>query len=178
MNTTRPGRPCTICANEHRVRIEESVIGGTSFSRISRDFDIRPDAIRRHMSTHVAPTMRDALLDPEGLAASAIAARVLAIADDARDAREACAIGSPAIALRAGDAELRALTYLADRLGVKSDDLVLEAENASAFARAVVVTSRLSPQVGAHITDTLNNHGRLTLARELEQALVTRMKEE
>jgi hypothetical protein len=174
MNTTRPGRPCTICANEHRANIETAAVGGTSFSRISRDFGVRPDAIRRHMSSHAAPAMRDALRDPDGLAASAIAARVLAIADDARDAREACADTSPAIALRAGDAELKALSYLADRLSVKSDDLVLEAENASAFARAVVATSRLWPEVGTRVADTLSAQGHLTLARELE--LVTRIK--
>lgn len=154
------------------------MIGGTSLSRISRDFGIRPDAIRRHMSAHVAPAMRESLRDAEGLAASAIAARVLAIADDARDTRETSAEVSPAVALRAGDAELKALSYLADRLSVQSDDLVLELENASAFARAVVVASRLWPQVGVRITETLNIHGQLTLAHELEQVLATRMKED
>ncbi|WP_146080078.1 DUF1116 domain-containing protein [Clavibacter michiganensis] len=152
------------------------MIGGTSFSRISRDFDVRPDAIRRHMTTHVAPALREALRDPEGLAASGIAARVLAIADDAHDTREASAQASPAVALRAGDAELRALTYLTDRLSVKSEDFVRELDNASAFARAVVVTSRLWPETGARIAETLTTQGHLTLARELEQALPTRMK--
>jgi len=176
MNNMRLGRPCSICSRERRASIEAAVLDGTSFSRISRNYDVRPDAIRRHMFSHVDPALRDALRDPEGLAASAIAARVLAIADDARDTREACADASPAIALRAGDAELKALTYLADRLSVKSDDLVLEAENASAFARAVVVTSRLWPQLGARVADTLITQGHLTLARELEE--ITRMKEE
>ncbi|CAN5124277.1 hypothetical protein BH11ACT5_BH11ACT5_02640 [soil metagenome] len=96
--------------------------------------------------------------------------RAAEVADAARGIRQnAQDAGQPLVALRAGDAELRSLTLLADRFGV--DDTTVPA--LIAWAR-IVYTSALAvavtnPEFQAALSAELRRHGEREGAEDLEQ---------
>ncbi|WP_374308792.1 hypothetical protein [Methylocella sp.] len=49
---------CTICHHPDRLGIERARIAGASLDRIAERFDVKRDAIRRHMMAHVSDAER------------------------------------------------------------------------------------------------------------------------
>jgi hypothetical protein len=63
--TRRLGEPsgkCTVCRHLERTRIELLIVGGASKRAIARKFGLSHFAIGRHMSAHVSPERRAALI--------------------------------------------------------------------------------------------------------------------
>jgi hypothetical protein len=175
MEPTRTGRPCTICTSPHRADIETALVEGDSLTSVSRHFEnVQTDALRRHLAKHVSPQVLEAMRTVEGLTPSTIATRLQDIADAARDARHLAAQrGNVTGALRAGDAEGRALTVLADRFGVTADSVARDLETGWDLAQAIVHVSAQSPDVGLQLADTLESLGNRVFADQLRNKLST-----
>ena len=60
-------RPCSICTHRRRAEIEGSIVSGTPFRGISRQYRVSPDAAERHAKAHL----------PAAIVKSAHAAEVL-----------------------------------------------------------------------------------------------------
>jgi hypothetical protein len=117
---------------------------------------------------HLDPAAQEALRAVPGVSALDIAGRLLSVADDAHGIRvDAAEAGTPAVAIRAGDAEVRALLALADRLGVRSGDALRELDDAATLATAVARAARLDPEVGESLAAILDSLDRPDLAAVL-----------
>jgi hypothetical protein len=175
MEPTRTGRPCTICVSPARAHIETALVEGDSLVSVSRHFEnVQPDALRRHMARHVSPHVLEAMKAVDGLSPSTIVARLQDLADAARDARHlATERGNVTGALRAGDAEGRALTVLADRFGVTADTVARDLETGWDLAQAIAHVSAQSPDAGRQLADTLEALGNRVFADQLRNKLST-----
>ncbi|UQB14587.1 hypothetical protein [Clavibacter nebraskensis] len=177
MNENRVGRPCTICASPHRAAIEGAAIDGERISRIARAFEVYPDAVRRHLYAHVDLKVKEALRTVEGLSPAVVIMRVQEVANSARDLRDAALDkGNIAAALRAGDAELRALTALAERFGITSDTVARDLQAADDVAVAVASTAIKSHEAGLLLADALEQLDHRVFAETL-RASISRNKE-
>jgi hypothetical protein len=173
---TNPGRACTICTSPSRADIETALVDGHRVSRVSLDFSVGPDAIRRHLVKHVSLQVLEAMRTVEGLSPATIVTRLQELVDAARDARDvATDKGQTALALRAGDAEARALVVLADRFGVTSDSVAQDLSSAGDFAQAIGRVSSQSPEAGHLLADALDQIGHRVYADTL-RAAITRNK--
>lgn len=124
------GRPCTTCHHPERADIERAIASGVRFRAISQRFpNVSPDSLQRHCANHIANSLRADFRGEPGLSPTDLYSRMLAVADAARAARTAGGT-SAREALRAGDAELRALTAIASRMGVDASALTAELEAA------------------------------------------------
>jgi hypothetical protein len=177
MEQNRVGRPCTVCASPHRAAIEGAAIDGERISRISRAFEVYPDSVRRHLYAHVDLKVKEALRTVEGLSPAVVVMRVQEIANSARDLRDAALEKNniPA-ALRAGDAELRALVTLADRFGITSDTVARDLQAADDVFNAVGSTAMKSVEAGELLADALDQLGHKVFAETL-RASISRNKE-
>jgi hypothetical protein len=156
------GRPCSTCTHPDRERVEAALLDGEPLSRISRTYAISSDSLRRHIQAHAAPVIRDALADESSGLAFTTMARLLEVADAARNTRlSASAEGQLSVALRAGDAEVRALGALGSRLGVEAEAAseVAAARSLHAMARALAVVIREQPQVGLAVAAQMDGDG-------------------
>ncbi|WP_435092807.1 hypothetical protein [Clavibacter michiganensis] len=166
------GRPCTICTSPLRQDIEGALVEGDRVSRVALAFGVGPDAIRRHLVKHVSPQVLDAMREVEGLNPSTIVGRLQELVDAARDARDvATDRGNIAAALRAGDAELRALVVLADRFGVTSDSVAQDLSSAGDFAQTIGRVSSQSLEAGHLLADALEQVGHRVYADELRKSI-------
>lgn len=103
--------------------------------------------------------------------------RIFGIADDLARTRERLqSSGHLAGAVRAGDAELRALTTLLDRLGVDHLDTLALLDDGDQLAKAVGQLARSNPDAGRQLADYLDQLGATTLAEPL-RAITTTTKE-
>jgi len=177
MEQNRVGRPCTVCTSPHRAAIEGAAIDGERISRISRAFEVYPDSIRRHLYAHVSLAVKEALRTVEGLSPAVVIMRVQEIANSARDLRDAALEKNniPA-ALRAGDAELRALVTLAERFGITSDTVARDLHAADDVFNAVGLTAMKSPEAGELLAGALEELGHRVFAETLRKS-ISRNKE-
>ncbi|AJW78481.1 hypothetical protein DZF92_00700 [Clavibacter michiganensis subsp. insidiosus] len=112
--------------------------------------------------------MKEALRTVEGLSPAVVIMRVQEVANSARDLRdEALEKGNIAAALRAGDAELRALTALAERFGISSDTVARDLQAADDVYRAVGSTAAQSAEAGQLLADALEQLGHRVFADTL-----------
>lgn len=165
------GRACTTCRHPARAAIEDALASGRSSIRgIARHWEIDAESLRRHVRNHLDPVVQEALRAVPGASALGIAERMLAIADDAHAVRiDALNAGERTAASRAGDAELRALTALANRLGVRSGDALRELDDAATLATAVARAARRDPDVGESLARILETLDRPDLAAVLRR---------
>lgn len=100
---------------------------------------------------------------------SEIASRVLDIADDLRTSRRNAQIsGRRADAIRAADAELKALTTLSDRLGITDVEILAELDNTSRLITALGSVIRQDPAVADKLAVELRDAGHESEASELD----------
>ncbi|MFC3296434.1 hypothetical protein [Clavibacter michiganensis] len=112
--------------------------------------------------------VKEALRTVEGLSPAVVIMRVQEVANSARDLRdEALEKGNIAAALRAGDAELRALTALAERFGISSDTVARDLQAADDVYRAVGSTAAQSAEAGQLLADALEQLGHRVFADTL-----------
>jgi hypothetical protein len=147
-------------------------VDGERISRISRAFEVYPDAIRRHLYSHVTLEVKEALRTTEGLSPATLVMRAQEIANGARDLRDdALHQNNISAALRAGDAELRALITLAERFGITADTVARDLRAADDLADAVVSTAANAPEAGALLADALEQRGHLVFAENLRKSI-------
>lgn len=153
---------------------------GESISRIARRSDMPSrDSIRRHvLHGHLAPDIAEQVARSHGLDSAAVAQRIADVAQRAREAGlEALEAGDRAGVLRAGDAELRALSALSG-LGVELERDAFVADGVRDIARAVFVLARSNPAVAEAVAVQLDSMGRTELAEDLlEQIPETKTRE-
>ncbi len=148
------GRPCVTCTHPDRLTIEQEIAEGTPLRTIADRHGVARSSIRRHLTTLMevdAETSARLGLDPES-----IAVRVYEVAERARDiATDALDAGSLAVALRAGEAELRALAALAG-LGVQDEGRVVEYDMFRVTSHAVIRAARRDRVVAEAVATQLD----------------------
>jgi hypothetical protein len=129
------GRPCSVCAHPQLDEIHDLLIDGSTFKAISDGYTpLSRNAVRRHALNHLPEAIAAEAQGTVGLTRSTLLERVHDVVRSAREVREeALQLGHHSTALRAGDAELRALSALAT-LGVRH-----EAEVESLTAQRVTI---------------------------------------
>ncbi|MDR5699955.1 hypothetical protein [Agromyces aerolatus] len=171
-------RPSQIQTHEQRDAIERALIAGRPVSQISAQFSVSRESLYRHTNAHLAPTLREQLRGENRHRTSRLVQRLADIADDHAHARESLrAAGHLAGAVRAGDAETRAIAVLLDRLGI--DDLaILDLLNdGDSLARAAGRLARSNPEAGRQLVAHLHDLGAHALADALSQTMNTTVKE-
>jgi hypothetical protein len=122
--------------------------------------------------------MRETFRASQKLNTRDLIARVADIANDAQSTRRAAiAVGEDSVALKAGDAELRALSVLTSRFGV-DDLLVLEQlGDAQKLARAVGSLAATHPEAVRTLAIALERSGATEMATSLSSVLKNERKE-
>ena len=167
-------RLCTVCSDPSADIINRRLVSGQLLSQVSKEFGVSQPALGRHLRGHVRPVLKAEMRTAQPVDVLDLITRVAAIADDAQQARlDALSAGATAAALRAGDGELRALTTLADRLGVTSQTTFDNLRSAEALTDVVGVIARQHPRVGQLIADRLRDAGEVEFADALAKITPT-----
>jgi hypothetical protein len=146
------GRTCSVCTSQHRTAIERAVIVGVSYRAIASEYGVSESSISRHWLNHRQPDLVSIPMDYAEDAPSDLLARVMSIADDARNLRvNAQLSGNPVSSVRAMDAELKAIAFAADKLGVGSSTLLKNYENLGSVVMAVRKLIERHPKVGIEL---------------------------
>ncbi|MFT4282019.1 hypothetical protein [Microbacterium sp.] len=160
------GRRCVVCSHPDRARIEADLATGEySIRGIARQHAVSPESMRRHVRGHVAPQVREAMEAVTGTPALGIAARLLDIADAARDIRrEADESNDARLALAAGKAEEQTLAILADRLGIVRADALANLHDADDLTGAVLLTVQTDLNAAEAFASAFEQMGRTAWA--------------
>lgn len=163
------GRRCVVCSHPDRARIEQHLSTGEySIRGIARQYEIAPESMRRHVRGHVAPQVREAMEAVTGTPALSIAARLLDIADAARDIRrEADESDNARLALAAGRAEEQTLATIADRLGITRADALANVHDADDLTGGVLLAVQSRPEVAEAIAEAFDQMGRTAWAANI-----------
>ncbi|TFC83720.1 hypothetical protein E3T23_01805 [Cryobacterium cheniae] len=128
------------------------------------------DSIYRHIRSHLAQDVRAALRGSQGLSTSDMIQRLADVANDALHARRAALeAGHTQNSLRAGDAELRALTVLLGRFGIDDLELIDQLKAGETLARAVGQATTRNPAIGTEVATRLRLLGDSQTADALER---------
>lgn len=161
----RPGRPCVTCGHTDRLAIEQQIVENVPLRTIAQQFGIPRSSIRRHLAAHME--LDDDLASHLGLDPESLAIRAYDVAERARDiATDALDAGDYGAALRAGDAELRALAALAT-LGARSEARISEYEMFRTTAHAVIRAARTNPVVAEAVAAQLDIVDRRAIAADV-----------
>lgn len=164
------GRHCLTCSHPKTFEINTALISGQKVSAISRRYGIPSDALFRHVRNHLSTVVGSADRLDFATVLPTLTRRVLDIADANASAREAArASGQTAQAARLGDAELRAITVLTQRLGIDDEDIAEQLELLPLLARAVGSTVQDQPGFGYALAERLRAYGADDLAHEIEE---------
>jgi len=165
---TKTGRPCKTCSSQMRAEIESLLVAGVSVSVVSRRFSLSPAGVYRHLSAHLSPVLRAVLRGTEGVSTGTLLQRIADVADSARQARiSALENGATTTALRAGDAEIRAITVLSERFDLSDVDVIDQILEGELLARAVGNIARNNPTIAHSMIAELRASGADTLADAL-----------
>lgn len=153
-----------------RSLLERDAMAGRPYSVIAREHGVSRDAVRRHVTQHVAPAVRAAAAEHvEEATAVALAERIRDVANAARDTRLRLAAGGRDLdSLKAGESEVRALTTLAERLGVTRLTEIEQAREVEDIARAIPEAIRAHPGIATPLADALRARGQAKGANALE----------
>lgn len=126
------------------------------------------DSIRRHVAGgHLPEQIAERVAQMHGLDSTAIASRVVDIAQRARTAGlEALEAGDRRGVLQAGDAELRALAALGGA-GIDSEADVWMQHGTATMTRAVYAVAQQHPEVAHLVAEDLQQRDRDDLADDL-----------
>ncbi|WP_187358401.1 hypothetical protein [Microbacterium testaceum] len=126
------------------------------------------DGIRRHVANgHLPEQIAERVAQMHGLDSTALASRVVDIAQRAREAAlEALEAGDRRGVIQAGDAELRALAALGGA-GIDSEHDVFVNHGTATMTRAVYAVAKAHPEVAQLIAVHLQQRDRDDLADDL-----------
>jgi hypothetical protein len=162
------GRACLVCSHSDADTLDALIAGGASVADLSRRFGVSRDSIYRHTTWHLRPALAEAVKRSPEVRPVALVERIAAIANDARDARlSAYAAGNAWLGARLGEAEMRALVALADRLGIEHDDAASDARDSASIARVLGDVARTLPGIAEALADAFDRDARSDLADEI-----------
>lgn len=162
------GRACLVCSHAQADSLDALIAGGASVAELSRRFGVSRDSIYRHTQWHLRPALAEAVKRSPDIRPAALVERIAAIANDARAARlSAYAAGNAWLGARLGEAEMRALVALADRLGIEHDDAASDARDAASIARVLGDVARAVPGVADVLAEAFDRDDRRDLADEI-----------
>jgi len=169
IETARRGRPCTVCRHPQRAELESALASGEySLRAVSRQFDLIPESVRRHVRGHVAPEVRQAMTQVAGTPALSIASRLLDVADSARDARLAAEEnGNDKLAALMGQSEARTLDALV-RMGITSADIASSIHDAEGIMTIFATLVREHPEVVDAMVDVLERRNQSAWADQIK----------
>lgn len=176
---TRPvGRPCSVCAHPELEQIHAALIDGASFGRVSLAFaPLTRNSVRRHALNHLPPAVAAEVDGAGELTPTGLLGRVLDVARSARETRaEALELGHHNVALRAGDAELRALSALA-ALGVRDESEVERRRAIELDQRILGTLIRAFPELAIEAEREYRAHDYFAAAERIH-ALISRNSKE
>jgi hypothetical protein len=142
------GRNCLVCFSSDRQAIEDACTAGISFRVIANEYargSISESSVQRHWRNHTTAQIRIAtgieyLSEPSDLLE-----RILEIADSARNTRRSAEMsGNAASVTKASDTELKALTLVGDRLGVRDGELL------GNYRLLMAIVTAIHPVISAH----------------------------
>lgn len=161
----RLGRPCVTCTHPDRLAVEQQIVEAVPLRTIAALFKIPRSSIRRHLAAHME--LDEDLASHLGLDPESLAIRAYDVAERARDiAADALDDGDHGAALRAGDAELRALAALA-ALGARNEARISEYEMFRTTAHAVIRAARTNPVVAEAVAAQLDIVDRRAIAADV-----------
>ena len=106
-------RPCITCEHPERPKIEQALVSGTSFRKVSKRFGIGMTALFRHKEAHILPAVAKAQHAIEASQGDDLLAKVTMLESDARRIqRKAEAAGD----LRTAISAIRELTRVIELL--------------------------------------------------------------
>jgi hypothetical protein len=155
--------------SDQRTALESALAAGTSISSIARQpWTPGRDSIRGHIAAgHLPQQLQDAVERQYGLDSSSIAARVVDAAQRAREtALDALENNNHTIVLRAGDAEVRALSMLS-AMGETSEQEIQLRTMFRDVATAVIRVARRDPATAEIIAVELDRMHRPAIADDI-----------
>jgi hypothetical protein len=175
-----PGRPCSICArsSSDRESIDLAILDGSTFASIASAFPpVGRNALARHARAHLSPQQKLDMATSELFVTALTVQRVADIAARAREiASDALGRGHATTALKAGDAELRALLVL-HAGGIKTEDVIDELDTLRGVATAAVAAARRNPELALLIAEEADQFGLRGEFADLVPSLQTQRKE-
>ncbi|PXA67478.1 hypothetical protein [Cryobacterium arcticum] len=166
----RPGRTCSICSHEERMVIESLILASRSYRSLSKRFQVSEDSLGRHVRNHLSGEIKAAMQSSSIARTTDILQRLADIAEDANTARKrALERGATLLAIRAGEAETRALMVLLERLQVDDLSVLSLLRAGETLARSVGQATRDNPTVGKAIAHRLRASGEGQDADVLEE---------
>ncbi|UFS57646.1 hypothetical protein [Subtercola endophyticus] len=162
------GRKGSITYHPKRAQIEAALASGLSYRNVSERFDVSVTALHRFSHGPLSTRLQFELqADPERDLSDLIA-RMFSIADNARYLAEVSAKnGDIALALRAGDSEMRILVRIMSQLGLDDSAIEESLKEAKHLGRAIVKLGRAHPRVAEEISKHLEEEGAYELASAL-----------
>jgi len=166
------------CHHVDRQGIESAIASGETFRGIARRYGLTPDAIERHAARHLPMDVaRSDFRGRPGMTAADLMGRMVEVADSARAVRLVEGL-SVRDALRAGDAELRALATITGRFGADAGALATELDSERAqrleversftlLARALAMVLRERPDLVATAAQFLDHAGAPQMAADV-----------
>jgi transposase-like protein len=171
-STAALGRPCTICHHRLRAEIEQGIEMGVTISALAERFDFSKSAGYRHVRLHLHPEIPTGSANVYADQPSNILGRLVEVADDLRNMRRAAvSAGNTLSAARTATAEIRALSVMADRLGIENLDVLDTLTQVSDIARAFVGVGARYPEAGDALVSALEARGKTEAADNLRTAL-------
>lgn len=159
--------------SEERTSLESALAAGTPISRISRQtWAPGRDSIRAHIQAgHLPQQLQETVERMHGLDSVTIAGRVVDAAQRAREtALDALQSGNPTVVIRAGDAEVRALSMLS-AMGETSETEVQLRTMYRDVAMAVIRVARRDPATAEVIAAELESMHRPTIADDIRDQI-------
>lgn len=171
------GRPCTVCARHDLEQIHLALADGSTYRAVSDGFPpLSRNAVRRHALAHLPVAIATEIEQAQQLTPTTLLGRVHDVARSAREAREeAMNAGHHNVAVRAGDAELRALSILAS-LGIKHESEVGGKQQAELDLRILGTLIRAFPELAQEAERQYAAHGYASAAERV-RSLISRNKE-
>lgn len=158
---SRGGRRCVACTHPDRAEIEAALTAGSSSIRgVAGRYGLAPESVRRHVRTHLTTAAQAALVSVDGTPGLTIAARLLDVADHARDTRAAAELRNEfKLALAAGQAEARVLGILAP-LDTLAEAIAEELTDAGDALQILATAAVASPETAPAIIAVMIQRGR------------------
>jgi hypothetical protein len=171
------GRPCSVCNHPELDAIHLALADGSTYRAISDGFaPLSRNAVRRHALAHLPVAIATEVERAQQLTPSTLLGRVHDVARSAREAREeAMNAGHHGVAVRAGDAELRALSILAS-LGIRDESEVDGKQATELDLRILGTLIRAFPELAQEAERQYVAHGYASAAERV-RSLVSRNKE-
>lgn len=168
-------RRSSITTHPQREAIEQALAQGVPGAQLARQYGLSESAISRHRISRI--DVIAATLNEDAPAPTDIVARLLDVAEDARQTRKLAALsGTPVTRARAQSAEVNALDKLVKLLGITDTTVVELAQGTVALVRTLQRVAERNPGIRADLIAEMRTHEELDELADDLAALLDRIK--